>query len=110
MMGLSTRGSISFGCALVAERKRVPNPAAGKIALRTGRILRRSLLVRRSGVGFIAESFLTADCLGRSCGRGRPPPSKASTVRQPPAATATPGLVPSLRSLGGDFVRFQLFQ
>src|SRR5689334_20586219 len=35
MMGLSTRGSISFGCALVAGRNRVPSPAAGKTALRT---------------------------------------------------------------------------
>ena len=35
MVGLSTRGSISFGCALVAGRKRVPRPAAGKTALRT---------------------------------------------------------------------------
>src|SRR3954465_2906669 len=32
MMGLSTSGSISFGCALVAGRKRVPQPAAGKTA------------------------------------------------------------------------------
>ena len=45
MIGLSTRGSISFGCALVAGRKRVPRPAAGNTALRigaadvTGRIL-----------------------------------------------------------------------
>src|SRR5438270_12506904 len=35
MIGLSTSGSISLGCALVAGRKRVPNPAAGKTALRT---------------------------------------------------------------------------
>src|SRR5262249_47459370 len=35
MMGLSTSGSISLGCALVAGRKRVPSPAAGKTALRT---------------------------------------------------------------------------
>src|SRR5512146_2939725 len=35
MIGLSTRGSISFGCALVAGRNRVPQPAAGKTALRT---------------------------------------------------------------------------
>src|SRR6185436_5963600 len=35
MVGLSTRGSISFGWALVAGRKRVPRPAAGKTALRT---------------------------------------------------------------------------
>src|SRR3954463_8693725 len=35
MMGLSTSGSISLGMALVAGRKRVPRPAAGKTALRT---------------------------------------------------------------------------
>src|SRR5262245_55467914 len=35
MIGLSTSGSISFGCALVAGRNRVPRPAAGKMALRT---------------------------------------------------------------------------
>src|SRR5260221_6571145 len=35
IVGLSTRGSISFGCALVTGRNRVPRPAAGKIALRT---------------------------------------------------------------------------
>src|SRR5258705_2881324 len=34
MTGLSTSTSISFGCALVAGRKRVPSPAAGKTALR----------------------------------------------------------------------------
>ena len=31
--GLSTTGSISFGLALVAGRKRVPRPATGKTAL-----------------------------------------------------------------------------
>src|SRR6202163_197666 len=35
MIGLSTSGSISLGCAFVAGRKRVPRPAAGKTALRT---------------------------------------------------------------------------
>src|SRR6185503_13475404 len=35
MIGLSTIGSISLGWALVAGRKRVPRPAAGKTALRT---------------------------------------------------------------------------
>ena len=35
IVGLSTRGSISLGCALVAGRNRVPSPAAGKTALRT---------------------------------------------------------------------------
>src|SRR5579859_2417258 len=33
--GLSTMGSIYFGCAFVAGRKRVPRPAAGKTAVRT---------------------------------------------------------------------------
>ena len=33
--GLVDEGSISLGCALVAGRKRVPSPAAGKTALRT---------------------------------------------------------------------------
>src|SRR5262245_23013955 len=35
IIGLSTSGSISLGCALVAGRNRVPSPAAGKTALRT---------------------------------------------------------------------------
>src|SRR5260370_24335977 len=35
MIGLSTRGSISLGCALVGGRKRVPSRAAGKTALRS---------------------------------------------------------------------------
>src|SRR6266576_3770746 len=35
MIGLSTRGSISLGWALVAGRNLVPQPAAGKTALRT---------------------------------------------------------------------------
>src|SRR5271154_3125286 len=35
--GLSTTGSISLGTALVAGRNRVPIPATGKTALRTGR-------------------------------------------------------------------------
>ena len=32
--GLSTTGSISFGLALVAGRKRVPRPATGNTAVR----------------------------------------------------------------------------
>src|SRR4029077_1897568 len=34
--GRSTIGSISFGMALVAGRKRAPRPPTGKMALRTG--------------------------------------------------------------------------
>src|ERR1041384_6418466 len=43
MMGLSTSGSISLGWALVAGRKRVPRPAAGKTALRTFIFMRSDL-------------------------------------------------------------------
>src|SRR5579872_2756170 len=39
MIGLSTRGSISLGCAFVAGRNRVPNPAAGNMALRTRMVI-----------------------------------------------------------------------
>src|SRR5271166_4048927 len=39
MRGLSTSGSISLGCALVAGRNRVPRPAAGKTAFRTFAII-----------------------------------------------------------------------
>src|SRR5581483_5005446 len=39
--GRSTTGSISFGIALVAGRNRVPRPATGKTALRTGVIRSR---------------------------------------------------------------------
>src|SRR5260370_39485918 len=35
MAGLSTKGSISLGCALVAGRNRVPSPAAVMIAFGT---------------------------------------------------------------------------
>src|SRR5882757_4411070 len=45
-MGLSTMGSISLGCALVAGRKRVPSPAAGKTALRTFIFMRESSLLQ----------------------------------------------------------------
>src|ERR1700716_3587298 len=49
IVGLSTRGSISFGCALVTGRKRVPSPAAGKIALRTWGIVIDDNLSRGCG-------------------------------------------------------------
>src|SRR5205085_2401494 len=70
MIGLSTMGSISFGWALVAGRKRVPSPAAGNTALRTlagitfqcgarGRILARRIV------------FLLALCYGLILGKNR---------------------------------------
>src|SRR5205809_4587467 len=39
MVGLSTRGSISLGWALVTGRKRVPRPAAGMMARRMVRLV-----------------------------------------------------------------------
>src|ERR1700727_2007107 len=53
MTGLSTTGSISLGIALVAGRKRVPLPATGKAALRTG--LGADLLF--PGGGFVRPLF-----------------------------------------------------
>src|SRR6185503_20923754 len=52
MIGLSTTGSISFGCALVAGRNRVPRPAAGMTALRTR--------LAMSSARFLAEGALLA--------------------------------------------------
>src|SRR6476620_5639991 len=50
MICLSTSGSISLGCALVAGKKRVPRPAAGMTALRTAeRVVTGSSLARRVG-------------------------------------------------------------
>src|SRR6202022_4143370 len=60
MIGLSTIGNISFGCALVAGKKRVPNPAAGKTALRIGVTISLYLL------GFLV--FFVADRWGGASG------------------------------------------
>src|ERR1043166_5999462 len=46
--GLSTSTSISFGCAFVAGRKRVPRPAAGKTALRIVPLMRSSYTIDAS--------------------------------------------------------------
>src|SRR5688572_10108930 len=42
--GLSTIGSISFGLALVAGKKRLPRPATGKTALRSGFVIGSMML------------------------------------------------------------------
>src|SRR5450432_2284792 len=81
--GLSTSGSISFGDALVAGRKRVPRPAAGKTALRTccGIIVAVShTIVRRitTNAYFVDASQPATDSrqmgrfnrVGDFCGRG----------------------------------------
>src|SRR5437879_3361401 len=75
MVGLSTRGSISLGCALVTGRKRVPSPAAVMIALRTGvRLIRHN--VRRDRFGAAGRRYRRTPraCRGRVAGdpaRGR---------------------------------------
>src|SRR5437763_17198753 len=56
MVGLSTRGSISLGCAFVAGRNRVPRPAAGKTALRTFAAGIASYLAHSDGVCATPES------------------------------------------------------
>src|SRR5436190_11560741 len=45
--GLSTKGSISLGWALVAGRNRVPSPAAGKTAFRTFAFINYSFYASR---------------------------------------------------------------
>src|ERR1700683_4677339 len=60
MMGLSTSGSISFGCALVAGKNRVPRPAAGNTALRTFMVIdtRQSRIVPRQRFAFNRTLYL----------------------------------------------------
>src|SRR5207342_2476057 len=59
MIGLSTSGSISLGCALVAGKKRVPRPAAGNTALRTAftpGIVSKDLRQRDPAFGPVADT------------------------------------------------------
>src|SRR5438876_7248197 len=58
MVGLSTRGSISLGWALVAGRNRVPRPAAGKTPLRTFTLPISSLGRADRGPGLAIERVL----------------------------------------------------
>src|SRR5437660_12877728 len=76
MVGLSTRGSISLGCALVTGRKRVPSPAAVMIALRTGiRLIRHNVRRGRSRLSDARSRRTPGASRGRSPGdptrRGR---------------------------------------
>ena len=64
MIGLSTSGSISFGCALVAGRNRVPRPAAGKTALRTVDVIACD---RSRGFGAYANIAMEPEAHARSC-------------------------------------------
>jgi seryl-tRNA synthetase len=57
MIGLSTRGSISFGCALVAGRNRVPRPRAGKDDFATRLISRRHSTLGAGGGRWRAVAY-----------------------------------------------------
>src|ERR1700737_2881486 len=61
MMGLSTSGSISFGWGLVAGRKRVPSPAAGKTALRTLVLMMTSFRMQLQDRAVVAQHALAND-------------------------------------------------
>lgn len=59
MVGLSTIGSIAFGIAFVAGKKRVPNPTAGMIAFLTFFILYKPhnnhIIYRKSALGELSN-------------------------------------------------------
>src|SRR5262245_28345765 len=59
--GRSTTGSISFGMALVAGRKRVPRPATGNTVLRIGFVMRLVLLRKQR-----SARETPADCAGKA--------------------------------------------
>src|SRR5271163_3814017 len=61
MMGLSTSGSISLGWALVAGRKRVPRPAAGKTALRSFMGMGWSVVVSRWPCDFGCRTIVNGE-------------------------------------------------
>src|SRR5262245_61224431 len=84
MIGLSTRGSISLGWALVAGRKRVPRPAAGNTALRVFFVVAMRALsamlsqgLRRTGDG---PRAMLRDRAGLEV-RGREPRARALDAR-----------------------------
>src|SRR5512138_363993 len=61
MIGLSTSGSISLGCAFVAGRNRVPRPAAGKTAFRTDTLTRRIVADDTSGAHVESSARIMLD-------------------------------------------------
>src|SRR5713226_4633281 len=69
IIGLSTSGSISLGCALVAGRNRVPRPAAGKTALRITEVTRACY---QSRLGADISRTIESDMLDPSYIRDHP--------------------------------------
>src|SRR2546429_7103369 len=80
IVGLSTRGSISLGCALVTGRKRVPRPAAGNIAL----------LTARGDIETMYDETRLDGITQGWCGR---PPGPLAPQRQPQLNLAEAGVV-----------------
>src|SRR5512138_3099387 len=67
IIGLSTSGSISFGCAFVAGKNRVPNPAAGNTALRTRFFIVSSLVYSylvRTETRYVITAHVPKLCAG----------------------------------------------
>src|SRR4051812_19782267 len=127
--GLSTTGSISFGCALVAGRKRVPRPAAGMTALVTDPLDMRFLLRRRPsalGLAMVGRprgpGHRATGACGLGPGRGRPvcwtvraaPPDRRRHRRERPHAhhgdtTAMPTYEYRCKDCGHEFEAVQSF-
>src|SRR3972149_11756626 len=79
MSALSIRGSISFGEAFVAGRNRVPNPAAGIMALIT-RLLRMKFILQRDSLESQPFDLLRVDPERRLApSKGQESPLQASS-------------------------------
>src|SRR6185369_1070759 len=95
MAGLSTTGSISFGIALVAGRKRVPSPAAGITALVMWNAITTGYLDPMTGDVSHQKRALRAELRERRR-------IATSTARQRADAALTQHLVELTRSLGAQ--------
>src|SRR5258706_623060 len=109
MIGLSTRGSISLGWALVAGRKRVPSPAAGNTAFR---IFIMAAVMLPHGSLTLRSAVLSSAANAGPQVRGGEQGARARGAGEPrPEPRADPGLARSRRrrpldarrgSAGGD--------
>jgi hypothetical protein len=95
MMGLSTSASISLGITLVAGKKRVPSPPAGKTAFRTRLLIHLPHFNRtqldRTKKSHPRLSFPGAPSLPRSsfCGKGGRPSPYSAGESSPSIASRT---------------------
>src|ERR1700686_4349338 len=82
-IGLSTRGSISFGITLVAGKNRVPKPAQGKTQVRRVVMSRGRIAVRR-GAGGGCRVWGGGDWGWWGGGIGESPPPPTTKTHPPP--------------------------